>query len=284
MGPVGDTGPQGRTGPVGITGAQGAPGQVGFGASVLGSSIYLYWPFRAGTGMTVEDMTTVGSRPGTLSAAGVTWVQNGTLGHTLSFGGTGSVRTAYQTGLLSGTLSFEAFIIGDNFAAQAINFVVGLGFEAYHLTVTSAGYLRYYFTDEFDYQEVIGQTALETGRLYHVAATHDAASGITRLYVDGVEDGVLTGHAAFDVEDIRVIVGRSTDNTNGFRGIIDEVRYYDRALTAAEVLAHSRQVYLTGEQGAVGARVRRVGPGRAVRRRRGCARRDRAGRVHRAAR
>ena len=253
VGPVGDTGPQGRTGPVGITGAQGVAGQVGFGASVLGSSIYLYWPFRAGTGMTVEDMTTVGSRPGTLSAAGVTWVQNGTLGHTLSFGGTGSVRTDYQTGLLSGTLSFEAFIIGDNFAAQAINFVVGLGFEAYHLTVTSAGYLRYYFTDEFDYQEVIGQTALETGRLYHVAATHDAASGITRLYVDGVEDGVLTGHAAFDVEDIRVIVGRSTDNTNGFRGIIDEVRYYDRALTAAEVLAHSRQVYLTGEQGAVGA-------------------------------
>ena len=253
VGPVGDTGPQGRTGPVGITGARGVAGQVGFGASVLGSSIYLYWPFRAGTGMTVEDMTTVGSRPGTLSAAGVTWVQNGTLGHTLSFGGTGSVRTDYQTGMLSGTLSFEAFIIGDNFAAQAINFVVGLGFEAYHLTVTSAGYLRYYFTDEFDYQEVIGQTALETGRLYHVAATHDAASGITRLYVDGVEDGVLTGHAAFDVEDIRVIVGRSTDNTNGFRGIIDEVRYYDRALTAAEVLAHSRQVYLTGEQGAVGA-------------------------------
>ena len=150
-------------------------------------------------------------------------------------------------------MSFEAFIIGDDFAAQAINFVVGLGFEAYHLTVTSAGYLRYYFTDEFDYQEVIGQTALETGRLYHVAATHDAASGITRLYVDGVEDGVLTGHAAFDVEDIRVIVGRSTDNTNGFRGIIDEVRYYDRALSAAEVLAHSRQVYLTGERGVVGA-------------------------------
>ena len=46
--------------------------------------------------MTVEDMTTVGSRPGTLSAAGVTWVQNGTLGNTLSFGGTGSVRTDYQ--------------------------------------------------------------------------------------------------------------------------------------------------------------------------------------------
>ena len=64
---------------------------------------------------------------------------------------------------------------------------------------------------------------------------------------------MLTGHAAFDVEDIRVIVGRSTDNTNGFRGIIDEVRFYNRALTAAEVLAHSRQVYLTGRQGAVGA-------------------------------
>ena len=30
--------------------------------------------------MTVEDMTTVGSRPGTLSAASVTWVENGTLG------------------------------------------------------------------------------------------------------------------------------------------------------------------------------------------------------------
>ena len=203
--------------------------------------------------MTVEDMTTVGSRPGTLSAASVAWVENGTLGNTLSFGGTGSVRTDYQYEIQSGTLSFEAFIIGDNFAAQAYNFVVGFGYEAFHLTVTSAGYLRYYFTDETDYQEMIGQTVLETGRLYHVAVTHDATSGITRLYVDGVEDGVLTGHAAISVEDFRVIVGRTSDNTCGFRGIIDEVRYYLRALTAAEVLAHSRQVYLTGEQGAVGA-------------------------------
>ena len=252
VGAPGATGLAGHTGPRGDTGAQGAAGQVGFGAAVLGSNIYLYWPFRAGTGMTVEDMTTVGSRPGTLSAASVAWVENGTLGNTLSFGGTGSVRTDYQYEIQSGTLSFEAFIIGDNFAAQAYNFVVGFGYEAFHLTVTSAGYLRYYFTDETDYQEVIGQTVLETGRLYHVAVTHDATSGITRLYVDGVEDGVLTGHAAISVEDFRVIVGRTSDNTYGFRGIIDEVRYYLRALTAAEVLAHSRQVYLTGEKGVVG--------------------------------
>ena len=50
-----------------------------------------------------------------------------------------------------------------------------------------------------------------------------------------------------------MIVGRDYNCEPDFRGIIDEVRFYDRALTAAEVLAHSRQVYLTGEQGVVGA-------------------------------
>ena len=86
-----------------------------------------------------------------------------------------------------------------------------------------------------------------------MAVSEDAAAQTIRMYLDGVEDGVLTNTVSLSLQDRTVIVGTGYNANMGFAGIIDEVRFYDRPLTAAEVLAHSRQVYLTGEQGAVGA-------------------------------
>ena len=122
VGPVGDTGPQGRTGPVGITGAQGAAGQVGLGAAVVGD-VHVYWPFRAGSGTTVDDMSASGSRPGELSASGVTWVHHSALGKTLSFDGSGDVGCAEDLAFFDTDLAFEAFFICDSYSAQARNVI-----------------------------------------------------------------------------------------------------------------------------------------------------------------
>ena len=284
MGPVGDTGPQGRTGPVGITGAQGTPGLVGLGAAVVGD-VYVYWPFRAGSGSTVDDMSASGSRPGTLSAAGVTWVHNSALGNTLRFDGTGDVRCAEDVAFFDTELSFEAFFICDSYSSRAQNGIFSVSAYAPYLAVTNTGHL--FFEVEIQggsgYASLTGQTVLQTGRLYHVAVSEDAAAQTIRLYLDGVEDGVLTNTVSLSLQDRTVIVGSGYNANMGFAGIIDEVRFYDRPLTAAEVLAHSRQVYLTGEQGVVGATgaAGRTGSARCDRHR-WCAWRDRTGRVHRA--
>ena len=256
-GQTGETGQQGRTGvdgPRGNTGAKGADGLVGFGAAVVGDAA-LYWPFRTGSGSTVEDMSASGSRPGGLSASGVTWVDNGYLGKTLSFDGTGYVESAEDAAFFDTDLAFEAFIICDNYSAQAWNVIFSMNVYPSFLRVTSAGYLivEVPLDGGSGTATLTGATVLQTGRLYHVAVSVNATEQTVRLYLDGVQDAVLTSTVMLSLQDRTVYVGRDFNvASSNFRGIIDEVRFYDRPLTMAEVLAHSRQVYLTGEKGVVG--------------------------------
>ena len=72
---------------------------------------------------------------------------------------------------------------------------------------------------------------------YHVAGVYNATARTLDIYVNGVRDnGVLVGTvpAAQVVSNVNVNIGR---RTNGFyfRGVIDDVRVYNRALTPAEI-------------------------------------------------
>jgi hypothetical protein len=90
--------------------------------------------------------------------------------------------------------------------------------------------------------EVVALQPLGTGEWYHLVATYDGAS--LRLYVNGSlvsstgwSQGIGSGYDT----DIK-IGGATVDTTkpsNSIRGSLDEIRLYDRALTAAEVIARS---------------------------------------------
>ena len=201
-------------------------------------------------------MSANGSRPGELSASGVTWVNNGYLGKTLSFDGTGRVESAEDAAFFDTDFAFEAFIICDNFAAQTRNAILSMNLDPTFLRVSSTGYLVVELPFDGGTGKVgfTGATALQTGRLYHVALSVSVTDQTMLLYLDGVQDGVLTSTEMMTLQDRTLYVGYDFNYASShFKGIIDEVRFYDRPLTAAEVLAHSRQVYLTGEQGVVGA-------------------------------
>ena len=87
---------------------------------------------------------------------------------------------------------------------------------------------------------VIGTTLLADNLWHHVAVVSDtAATDGIRLYVDGRAESpgsrvsqVIATVAAADVK-----IGAFTDTTSWFHGRIDDVRIYDRALTADEVWA-----------------------------------------------
>ena len=259
---VGDTGPQGKTGAAGVVGARGDTGAAGAagGGWVLGPS---RWVTSICTGRFAVDLVRLwttwqanGSRPGELSASGVTWVNNGYLGKTLSFDGTGRVESAEDAAFFDTDFAFEAFIICDNFAAQTRNAILSMNLDPTFLRVSSTGYLVVELPFDGGTGKVgfTGATALQTGRLYHVALSVSVTDQTMLLYLDGVQDGVLTSTEMMTLQDRTLYVGYDFNYASShFKGIIDEVRFYDRPLTAAEVLAHSRQVYLTGEQGVVGA-------------------------------
>lgn len=75
---------------------------------------------------------------------------------------------------------------------------------------------------------------------YHVAGVYDAATRTLNIYVNGVLDsGVLSGTVpASQVNSAaNVNIGRRSDGGFYFSGVIDEVRIYNRALSAAEIQA-----------------------------------------------
>lgn len=80
------------------------------------------------------------------------------------------------------------------------------------------------------------------GVWHHVAFTRDMASGRIALYVDGVLAGDAIATKAPLSAPPKLLVGRLQPGGRGFRGDLDELQFYDRALDAAEVAALALQL------------------------------------------
>ena len=90
---------------------------------------------------------------------------------------------------------------------------------------------------------VNGPAALPNNAWSHLAMTWDGLT--SRLYVNGtqVASGALTGTAATSALPLRI--GGNTVWSEWFSGLIDEVRVYNRALSAAEI-ANDRDTAIGG--------------------------------------
>jgi hypothetical protein len=84
-------------------------------------------------------------------------------------------------------------------------------------------------------QAVIGPTAIPVNTWHHLALTYNGA--VIRLYLDGVEviDQPQTGAVATSNNPLKI--GGNAVWGEWFSGLIDEVRIYNRALTAADIQA-----------------------------------------------
>jgi hypothetical protein len=77
-----------------------------------------------------------------------------------------------------------------------------------------------------------GATLLSANVWYHVALTYDGAN--TRLYVNGVEDGIHAGVWG-NANAQPLYIGQRGSNEDFFNGLIDEVEIYSRALSTVEI-------------------------------------------------
>ncbi len=85
-----------------------------------------------------------------------------------------------------------------------------------------------------------GSTAMQTGTWYHIAGVYDASTSSLDVYLNGLLDngalvGTVTSAQQNSPDD--VFIGRRASGGFEFNGSIDDVRIYDRALTAAEIRA-----------------------------------------------
>jgi hypothetical protein len=201
------------------------------------SGLIAAYAFDEGTGTTTADATGK-AHTGTLT--GATWTTTGKNGKALSFNGTSNYVTVADANDLDLTtgMTLEAWVRPSALTPSGWNTVV-----MKEETATTLAY-SLYANDGNPWpsitvrvgtadREAIGTSAPPLNAWTHLAATYDGAN--LRLYVNGVQVGALaqTGNMVTSTRALRI--GGNTVWGEYFNGLIDDVRIYNRALSAAEI-------------------------------------------------
>ena len=80
-----------------------------------------------------------------------------------------------------------------------------------------------------------GATAMPVGQWTHVLATHDTASGVENIYINGILDTTQTIGTTNIVTGTSPVWIGSYSGANNFTGKVDDARIYNRALSASEI-------------------------------------------------
>jgi hypothetical protein len=102
-------------------------------------------------------------------------------------------------------------------------------------SASSDGRLRMYLWDDAE-DSLTGNTAISDDQWHHVVSTWNKTGGEIKLYVDGKLDNSKTGSSVNTTIAINGTLGISTTGTVTFKGLIDDVRIYNYARTAAQIL------------------------------------------------
>jgi len=219
------------TGPSGVDTAT-APVTV---SPIPGASLVAAYSFDEGSGPTVTDVSGQGNH-GTIS--GATWTTAGKFGGALVFDGTRAVVTVPDAAALRLTtaLTLEAWV-SPSVVTSAWRDVIYKGNDTYALEATSGNSSVPAGGSTFGGRWVAayGPTALRVNRWTHLALTYDGAT--LRLYVNGVQVASQAQGGRLPTSTYPLQIGGDSIYGQYFQGTIDEVRIYNRALSAPEIQA-----------------------------------------------
>ncbi|MBU0608494.1 MAG: LamG domain-containing protein, partial [Armatimonadetes bacterium] len=201
------------------------------------SGLLAHFPCDEGSGNVTKDA--VGGLTATLH--GATWVKSGE-GHCLKFDGEGAYVECPPAPALSPQedISLAVWVRPEKIPAVGEPGIVGKAYHNYVLTYYGDGKVWWYAGAS----TVNVKAPVAPGAWHFVVGTCE--KGRMRLYVDGELAGSMQGKAGKIPATESFFFGTSRGDPQWtkhktFCGMIDEVRLYDRALTAQEV----RQAYLT---------------------------------------
>ncbi len=118
---------------------------------------------------------------------------------------------------------------------------VGKGDHAYAIKHSSGNQLQFFIYDGGWFTANVSVNASLNGSWHHVAGTFDGAE--IKIYVDGALGATTEHEGTIEVQPHNLTIGNNSEEEGRFYdGVIDEVRIYDRALTANEI------VYLVDER------------------------------------
>jgi fibronectin type 3 domain-containing protein len=211
---------------------------------VLPTGLVAAYGFEQTSGTSVTDSSGKSST-GTLS--GATWATGGRFGRALSFDGVNDVVTVPDSNALdlSPGMTLEAWVkpttVNDwrtvllkERPGQLVYALYATGDNGRPLTEVAAGSQR----------DARGTAALPVGVWTHLAATYDAST--LRLYVNGTQVASTAISGALQNSAGALKIGGNAIWGEYFSGLIDEVRVYERALSAAEIVADRDRAVVPG--------------------------------------
>src|SRR3989339_824367 len=193
------------------------------------------WRFEEGTGTTAAD-TSGGNNNGILVNS-PTWL-NGKVGKALQFDGLNTYVTISDSNVLDLTtgISIEAWVKTDVITTDGGPTRRVLDKGVYVLAASDQAYFKVVIGGA---NKGVGKawTSADVNSWHHLIGTYDGAT--VKLYQDGTLAGQTSATGNIDVNGNPLIIGRQGTSPAGrFDGVIDEVKIYNRALSASEVLEH----------------------------------------------
>ena len=192
--------------------------------------------FDAGSGTTAADQSGNGN---TGTIANATWATIGKFGKALSFNGTNAAVTVPDSSSLDLTtgMTLEAWVNpnpGGDFRTLVVKERPGdLVYGLYSSSDTNRPQSQ--VTIGGTVRLLNGTATIPTGAWTHLAATYDGTT--QRLYVNGTQVSTLAVSGAITTSNNPLKIGGNSIWAEWFTGLIDEVRVYNRALSAAEIQA-----------------------------------------------
>jgi hypothetical protein len=204
-------------------------------SNVAATGLVAAYAFNENTGTAAADATGNG-RTGTIS--GATWTTAGKNGAALSFNGTSArVDIADHNSLdLTTGMTLEAWVyptaLGTSWRSIILKengSALAYGLYANENVARPSAYVHIGSAEP----SAAGTSALAVNTWSHLAATYDGST--IRIYVNGVQVGSRTQTGSIAVSTGALRIGGNTVWGEWFAGRIDDVRIYNRALSAAEI-------------------------------------------------
>jgi hypothetical protein len=175
-----------------------------------------------------------GSNNGTLQG-GMAFVE-GRQGQACQFNGTDTQVTVNSSSTLAidrgFTLSLWIRIHSLPPAGLFVLRKVVAGYEDKSVSLMPDGKFGFYLFDVMNRTALSSTTALDLDTWHHIAAVYDGTKA--KLYFDGVLDASMPASGAINAGTGALLFGHTPD-VPYFAGALDEIRWYSRALTDAEI-------------------------------------------------
>lgn len=189
------------------------------------------WKLDEGNGTALFDSSASGYN-GTVTNA--TWTL-GRSGTALSYGGSSNCYVSIPTAALNIASSFTIAAWVKVPSTSGYQIIVAKGAKGvghYEVFLSPTGEFRFYANEIGDF----GSGRVVTDNAWHHLAV-TCQGGVLTLYVDGVSAAAWPASGAISATTDTVRFGILSDGTFSYRGVLDQVRVYNRGLASAEIQA-----------------------------------------------